>query len=56
MRHEGKFNLESSLIAGDYDTSAVEDGETGAARGGGRAGGGQDNICMTQECVRTGEF
>lgn len=50
MRHEGKFNLESSLIAGDYDTSAVEDGETGAA------GGGQDNICMTQECVRTGEF
>lgn len=54
MRHEGKLNLESSLIAGDYDTSAVEEGETGAAGGG--AGGALDNICMTQECVRTGEF
>lgn len=50
MRHEGKLNLKSSLIAGDYDTSAVEEGGTGGA------GGGQDNICMTQECVRTGKF
>lgn len=55
MRHEGKLNLKSSLIAGDYDTSAVEEGGGGTGAAGG-AGGGQDNICMTQECVRTGEF